>query len=454
MSTMKSSPLSLLIQKYQMIPPKSVIFLGVSGGADSICLLHQLYFLQDVLDFKLVALHLNHQLRGDESGRDETFVRDFIAKYCPEAELIVEKIPVSQLAKEKKLGIEEMARLCRYEFFQKHAHTVENSRIATAHHLNDNGETVLMNLTRGAGILGLSGIPPVRGNIIRPLLTTPRQEILDYLRRNSLPHIEDSSNLDVNYTRNRFRHEVMPILSQQNPNFLQNIAEISPILRQEDEILNQPALESLPEIAHSASQLSLSASQLSQMPAALALRGIQILTQRLQPDLILELKHRQGILALCENSNPSASLNLPCGLMARRQYDQLIFTRPQQSPTLAEQMLILASPQEFILGEYHILITQEIYLGDGDSCNFWIAGQYQSLLIRPRREGDRLKRPNRPEKTLKSLMIDEKVPRHLRDAVPVFCAGDDIVAVVGLGVNQAALPALDSVGWHIKIKKL
>lgn len=225
-------------------------------------------------------------------------------------------------------------------------------------------------------------------------------------------------------------------------------------MRQEDEILNQLALASLPEVHQTDTEISLSASKLSQMAEPLALRGIQILTQRLQPDLILEFKHRQGVLALCENQSPSASLNLPCGLIARRQYDQLVLSQQPTVQALTEETLTLSSIQEIILGEYRMIITQEIYLGDGDPWDFWISDQYQSLLIRPRREGDRLKRPNRSEKTLKSLMIDEKIPRHLRNATPVFCAGEEIVAVLGLGVSQGALPELGSMGWHITIKKL
>lgn len=449
---MRTSPMGNLIAQYQMIPPNSTIFVAVSGGSDSIYLLHRLYHLQDELEFKLVALHYNHQLKKSGSFEAEAFVRDFIPKFCPGAPLLVEGAPIAQLALDKKLGVEEIGRQYRYDFFQKCAQSVENSRIATAHTAGDNGETALLNLARGAGLRGLAGIPPVRDNIIRPLLTTTREEILDYLTQHHLPHIEDPTNSDPDYTgRNALRHQVIPILRGLNPNFLENFAVTSQILRQEDEILNQLALDSLPPVTQSDTQISLSASGLASLAMPLALRGIQMLVQRLEKNLVLDFSHRDKIFALCQGENPSASLNLPQNFIARREYDKLVLTTASHA-ILPQQTLTLSCDVQ--ISGYRITASRGIYEGVGTPSDFWISGDYQSLTLRSRQEGDQLKRPNRRQKSVKKLMIDEKIPRHLRDTLPVLANDGEVIAVARLGVSQFALPEAGTEGWHIMITEL
>lgn len=212
------------IEKFKMFSQTKSIIVGVSGGADSIALLH---FLKKVCKknsenkdkIKLIAAHINHQLRKEESDRDEEFVRQICKKW--EIELFVKRENVGELAQKNGIGLEECGRNVRYAYFNELCKG-KSFKIATAHTLSDNIETILLNLTRGCGLNGLCGIPPVRGNIIRPFIEVSRNEIEEYCKENSLYFMNDSTNFKCDYTRNKIRLKVIPLLKEINGN-LDNI---------------------------------------------------------------------------------------------------------------------------------------------------------------------------------------------------------------------------------------
>lgn len=210
------------LNKYGMISSGDEVYVGISGGADSVCLLHILHCLKDRLNFTLKAIHIDHSLRGNESDRD----REFTASFCKalDIELFIYKEDIKNGAKKHNMGIEQYAREVRYKRFYE---TAKDSKIATAHNMNDNAETVLFNLTRGTSVNGLSGIPPVRDNIIRPLIDVSRAEIEQYINENSLEYVTDSSNLTCDYTRNVFRHKIIPQLEQINPSVISSVSRLS-----------------------------------------------------------------------------------------------------------------------------------------------------------------------------------------------------------------------------------
>lgn len=210
------------ITGHRMISSGDEVYVGISGGADSVCLLHILYCLRDKLDFSLKAIHIDHSLRGSESDRDREFTKSFCKRLG--IELFVYKEDVKKGAKEHNMGIEQYAREVRYKRFYE---TANGAKIATAHNMNDNAETVLFNLTRGTSIHGISGIPPVRDNIIRPLINISRTEIEQYIAENSLEFVTDSSNLTCDYTRNVFRHKIIPQLIQINPSVISSVSRLS-----------------------------------------------------------------------------------------------------------------------------------------------------------------------------------------------------------------------------------
>lgn len=219
-----------------LVPEGSHILAALSGGADSVCLLTVLYEYCSGHSISLSAIHINHCLRGEESDRDELFCRELCGKY--HIPLAVKRINVSAYCEEKGLSCEEGARELRYRAFDEEA---QGGYIATAHNLNDSAETVILDLARGTGLKGLCGIPPVRGNIIRPLINIPRCDIEEYLRMRGQAFVTDSTNLSDDFSRNKVRHNILPVMGEINGGFLRNIGSMTAILREEDAYLDRCA---------------------------------------------------------------------------------------------------------------------------------------------------------------------------------------------------------------------
>ena len=219
------------------------VLCAVSGGSDSVAMLCMLLQVAAERSLSIEAAHYNHRLRGEEADRDENFVRSLCAKLG--VRFHSESGDVAQRAGELGTGIEETARRMRYEFLMRTAERIGADVISTAHTSNDNAETVLMHLARGSGARGLAGIPPVRGKIIRPLLCLTRQEVQEYLTRNGIDHVEDSTNDDPSYTRNRVRIELMPLFHAMNPSFAQDVLSLSELLRADDAFLDSLAWDFL-----------------------------------------------------------------------------------------------------------------------------------------------------------------------------------------------------------------
>lgn len=225
------------IKKYNMLSHGDRVVVGLSGGADSVCLTHILNSLKNEYSVELIAAHVNHGIRGAEADRDEKFCREFCENSGIEFHVLKADIPA--LAKEKKLSEEECGRLVRYEFFNKLAG--EKGKIATAHNQNDCAETLLFNLTRGSSLKGAGSIPPVRDNIIRPIIECSRQDIEEYCESNNLKFVTDSTNLENEYTRNKIRNEILPKLREINPSVCKNLASFSFLARDDEEFIQGEA---------------------------------------------------------------------------------------------------------------------------------------------------------------------------------------------------------------------
>jgi tRNA(Ile)-lysidine synthase len=227
-----------LQRKMKLIPPNSAILVAFSGGIDSSSLAVALQRLKEPLKIKRLALlHINHLLRGEESYRDENFARSFAQKYS--LELFVERVDVPSLAKKRGGNIEAIAREERYRLFEEVRKREGFDLVATAHHLGDLVETIILWLTRGTGLEGLLGFEPKEGNIIRPFYLVTRQEIEDFAKKQAIEWVEDSTNYDLSLARNRIRHRVVPELKAINPNLEESVLRMREILKEENELLEK-----------------------------------------------------------------------------------------------------------------------------------------------------------------------------------------------------------------------
>jgi tRNA(Ile)-lysidine synthase len=227
-----------LQRKVKLIPPNSAILVAFSGGIDSSSLAVALRRLKEPLKIKRLALlHINHLLRGEESYRDENFARSFAQKYS--LELFVERVDVPSLAKKRGGNIEAVAREERYRLFEEVRKREGFDLVATAHHLGDLVETIILWLTRGTGLEGLLGFEPTEGNIVRPFYLATRQEIEDFAKKQAIEWVEDSTNYDLSLARNRIRHRVVPELKAINPNLEESVLRMREILKEENELLEK-----------------------------------------------------------------------------------------------------------------------------------------------------------------------------------------------------------------------
>jgi tRNA(Ile)-lysidine synthase len=227
-----------LQRKTKLIPPNSAILVAFSGGIDSSSLAVALQRLKEPLKIKRLALlHINHLLRGEESYRDENFARSFAQKYS--LELFVERVDVPSLAKKKGGNIEATAREERYRLLEEVRKREGFDLVATAHHLGDLVETIILWLTRGTGLEGLLGFEPMEDHIVRPFYLATRQEIEDFAKKQALEWVEDSTNYDLSLARNRIRHRVVPELKAINPSLEESVLRMREILKEENELLEK-----------------------------------------------------------------------------------------------------------------------------------------------------------------------------------------------------------------------
>ena len=412
------------------------VLCAVSGGADSVALLLLMQEQAQVWDITLCAAHFNHQLRGVEAQRD----MDFVQALCQRKGVpcFMGKGDVAAYSRKKHISLETAAREMRYAFLQQAAQECGADRIATAHHAGDQLETMLYHLARGSGPDGLRGIPPVRGNIIRPLLEISKTEILAYLEEKGQDFVTDSTNEKDDCARNRIRHLAVPVLQEINAGADVHAAQCARLLREElAELEDQAAgwTEKLAEITPSYVRITGGFWQLSPVMARRVLRRIL----RLHFNLTPEEKHIAAVLALREKGS-AAVCHLPKGMQVQRVYDGLRLFRQEEEKTKDQP---LSLPQiGLVFGDYQVKAEITAHKPQVNNLfNIFYLDcakiDFNTLCIRTRQPGDRLQLAGHfGHKTLKKWYGEKKIPVYLRDRLPVIADQNGVVCVPGLG--QAA----------------
>jgi len=432
------------IEKYRMLLPGERVVVAVSGGIDSTVLLHLLHGLSLTKGYFLHMAHLNHMLRGQESQRDADFVGDLARKLGLEA--TIRSIGSWQTGPG---SLQERARRARYAFLEKVAREVGAFKVALGHTRDDQAETVLLNLLRGAGMPGLRGIPPVReGCFVRPLIHVSRKEIEEYALLHRIPFVTDSSNLKGSYLRNRIRLRLLPLLQREyNPQVRGNLAASASILAAEEEMLESMASSVLLSVVleRNEGRTILSIPALLQEPLALQRRVLIHAARMASRSSYLPLSHRH-IFALQEMlfGQSGAQLVLPNQMVAVKDYDRLIFAsgkrpifQPWEYPLSMDETLHI--PELGIRVKAEIRRRREVNLKDSTPLRAFLGwdGIAAPLLLRNRRRGDRFHPLGaRGQRKLKDFFIDAKVSRSQRDEIALLVCQKKILWVIGFRIDE------------------
>lgn len=433
------------IEQEQLVKDRKRLLIACSGGMDSMALL--VFFLQQRLaDCTLFVAHVDHMLRGEESAADRVFVEQF----CKEHDIpcFSTAISIGDIRKEQGGNMQALCRAERYAFFEQMMREHQIDTLVTAHHADDQLESILMALTKAGTITGMQGIQLKRdfanGHIIRPFLMVTKDEIREYLQMKGISFREDPSNAKDTYTRNRFRHHLLPLLKQENRFVSQHATQFSLQLAQDDAYLYQLAYATYDRLVKKteANCYELEINALLKEPVALQRRLILILLNYIYNEANTFQSHAlcTSILKLCHTQNGSAMLNLPKSFIVSREYGKLLFKQQQETTQMTSAKLVM--------GQWGIYLNRRVYIGHVSILNkqndhteqyYLNAKEVQlPLYLRTRLEGDRILLAGMQQaKRLSRLFIDEKVPLHQRDKWPILVdAKGEVLAVIGLRISK------------------
>ena len=424
------------IKKRNMIAPGDFIIVAFSGGADSSALLRFLYSVKDTFNITLLAAHVNHGLRGGESDEDELFcVRTCMSYGIP---CTVCRADVKLEAMARRVSVEEAGRVLRYEFFEKTAARY-GAKIAVAHNKNDNAETILHNLIRGAGPGGIAGIPPVRGNIVRPLIDCLRIEIEAYCRDNKIKFRNDSSNSSVLYTRNKIRRELIPYLaSAYNPSVVDAVVTCGALVSEDAAYINGRA-----ETALGACRAPGGAVDINKLKTygdviiKRVLRTVYAETGGTLKDFTYS--HTEALINLL-NGQSGKAINLPGGVEARKDYSQLIFSLKKKNSEKTEDFCynLVYNTDVFVKElNIYVYITKNKPDDSDDYERLSVNMTGDTVYFRSRLPGDRIYFNSiGGHKKIKGFFNEKRVSVGLRNQIGMFARGNDILWIPSMRVKS------------------
>jgi tRNA(Ile)-lysidine synthase len=437
------------IQKHQLLSGGEKLVVAVSGGADSVCLLHILVNLQ--LKIKLQIAHLNHQLRGANSDADAEYVAELARKLA--IPCTIEKRDVKGYQKAQRLSLEEAAREVRYRFLAEVVKSIGTGRVAAGHTKDDHIETILMHLIRGSGTRGLRGLQPSTLwqsgaeslTIIRPLLEISHQETEGYCRQHNLKPRLDASNLSLSPLRNRVRQQLMPLLESYNPAVAEALLRTGRIADDDINFLDEQVARLWDEVIRQEGKtLILDKASFEPLPSALKRYLLRAAVERLLGSAKdVEMRHIEEMMSLV--TKPAGKrLNLPGGLTFAVEYDRYLLT---PDPTALSPLpplkgeFPLKVPGETLLPGWRVeaTIVERGEMGDEDeyTAYFDLVKSGDKLKVRARKRGDRFQPLGLAQpKKLGEFMIDAKIPQAWRGRVPIVCSGEQILWVVGWRLGE------------------
>lgn len=415
------------MRNHNMLTINSVL-VALSGGADSVALLHIMNKLSEQYGFRLYAAHVNHGLRGGDAMHDAEFSKQLCDRLG--IECFVKTADVRALADEWGISEEMAGRKVRYDFFselmEKHGIDVT----ATAHHKNDSAETIVMNFMRGSATAGLCGIPYRRDRFIRPLLDVKRSEIEKYCEENSLSYVTDKTNLDTVYTRNKIRNILIPEIEKEfNPNFCDTVTANAEIIRDDEDFLKKTADN---EYRRSVKDNTVSIDEVLSMHKAIARRVIRMMTDNVCGTADIPSTVIDAIYKLCETGRTGAACDITKGVIARIEYGMLVICH-RQTDCEYFSYEIKVGERKFIpeLG-YTVEVCDAAERCDDGAQYFSIPDGIDFVTVTNRRQGDRFIPAGMDgSKSVKEYMINEKIPKHMRSRIGILRICDNIAWIIG-----------------------
>lgn len=425
------------IEKYQMLSQGDGVIIGISGGADSVCLFSLLCKLKEEYALRLSAVHVNHGIRGEEADKDEAYVRALCRKYDVPCTVYRENIPA--LAETWGMTEEEAGRTYRYQCFEQERKKLGFTKIAVAHNKEDLVETVIFHLIRGSSLRGMTGILPVRGNIIRPLLNTMRGEIEEYLKTEELSFQNDATNSSPAYDRNRIRSRILPEMTAINKKAVEHICDAAYDAEAAYMIIQRMA-EEFPVVTEEGKAI-LDKSRLLSMDSLVQGEIIrQTISGLAGSEKDITRQHISSIQKLAEGENGKLVM-LPYGLCVRNSYEKLIFEKRKELKDFCIEFEKDGNYQieqgtlsvEFLPRSAISEVSKNIYTKMADCDNI-----KETLTFRTPREGDYIViNASGGRKKLARLFTDEKIDRKDRECWPLVACGSEIIWAVGLRFSEA-----------------
>lgn len=428
------------IEKHRLFIPGDHVLVGCSGGIDSMVLLHFLKAHEQHFGISVSAVHVNHMLRGDESLQDRIFTENLCREWG--IRCFSRNIPIPEILRAEGGNKQQVCREQRYAYFAEAMKSSGANKLATAHHADDQLETILLSGLRGALETANFGMPLQRpfggGQLVRPMLGVTREEIAAHAAEQQIVHREDSSNAEMAYTRNRLRHTFLPLLKQENASVSEHFAELAETIQEERQFLGQLAETKLQKIAvFDEKGISLSAEMFAAEALALQKRMVLLLLNYLYNEQQVPITKQlaEQIRKMMESSSGTVFLHLPGHYQMVRQYDAVLFSRQSVKEPKHRVISTISTEWSEIVNGFRYKAVP-IGQNNEEHAAYWYfaSGKGSSLVLRNRKPGDRIQLAGmeHPKKVAR-LMIDEKVPIPQRENWPVIAAAEgEVLLVPGL----------------------